>query len=95
MKELTHLDAEGKARMVDVSGKPQTQRTATAAGEATFKQACLTCHGTDLVEQQRLPRAGWLREVDKMIRWGARVPDADKDALVAFLSARHGTAPRQ
>lgn len=29
---LTHLDKEGRARMVDVSGKPVTKRTATASG---------------------------------------------------------------
>jgi cyclic pyranopterin monophosphate synthase len=32
MSELTHFDAEGKAVMVDVSGKPETERSATAQG---------------------------------------------------------------
>ena len=32
MSQLTHLDAEGRARMVDVSGKPATAREAVAAG---------------------------------------------------------------
>jgi cyclic pyranopterin monophosphate synthase len=32
MSRLTHLDAEGRARMVDVSGKPATAREAVAAG---------------------------------------------------------------
>jgi len=31
-RELTHLDAQGRARMVDVSGKPATARTAVAEG---------------------------------------------------------------
>jgi len=35
--ELSHLDAEGGARMVDVSGKPSTLRSATARGRV----ACL------------------------------------------------------
>lgn len=61
-------------------------------GEAVFQRSCLSCHGRDLVEQQRLARPAWVREVDKMIRWGASVPDADKDALVSFLTARHGPA---
>ncbi|NNG35401.1 cyclic pyranopterin monophosphate synthase MoaC [Nakamurella aerolata] len=30
--ELSHVDARGAARMVDVSGKPATTRTATASG---------------------------------------------------------------
>ena len=32
MSRLTHLDAEGRARMVDVSSKPATAREAVAAG---------------------------------------------------------------
>jgi cyclic pyranopterin phosphate synthase len=32
MSKLTHLDSEGRARMVDVSGKPQTAREAVATG---------------------------------------------------------------
>ena len=32
MSQLTHLDTEGRARMVDVSGKPATAREAVAAG---------------------------------------------------------------
>lgn len=32
MTALTHLDETGAARMVDVGGKPATQRSATAAG---------------------------------------------------------------
>lgn len=57
-------------------------------GEAIFKRACLTCHGADLSEQQRLSPAGWTREVEKMIRWGATVADHEKPALAAYLAAR-------
>lgn len=32
MKELSHTNASGKARMVDVAGKPDQVRTATAQG---------------------------------------------------------------
>jgi len=32
MTGLTHFDAEGKAIMVDVSGKPESERSATAQG---------------------------------------------------------------
>ena len=34
--EFTHLDAEGKARMVDVSAKDETERSATAKGSVTM-----------------------------------------------------------
>lgn len=39
--ELTHLDATGKARMVDVGEKPITERTATARGEVHMKPETL------------------------------------------------------
>jgi len=32
MSKLTHIDAEGRARMVDVTGKPDTVREAVATG---------------------------------------------------------------
>ncbi|MFN3479336.1 MAG: cyclic pyranopterin monophosphate synthase MoaC [Thermodesulfovibrionales bacterium] len=35
--EFTHLDSEGKAKMVDVSDKPQTQREAIARGSVYVK----------------------------------------------------------
>ena len=41
MSRLTHLDDSGRARMVDVSDKPATARTATAAGTLTCKRETL------------------------------------------------------
>ncbi|MBS0408771.1 MAG: cyclic pyranopterin monophosphate synthase MoaC [Proteobacteria bacterium] len=41
MSKLTHLDAEGRARMVDVSAKPATAREATAAGFVRMSPATL------------------------------------------------------
>lgn len=37
--DLTHLDSEGAARMVDVSGKPETVRSATARAVVTLGAA--------------------------------------------------------
>jgi hypothetical protein len=62
---------------------------ATAGTEMVYKRACFTCHEDDLIEAQRLTRAGWMREVDKMIRWGAIVHDSEKDALIEYLAARY------
>ncbi len=39
--ELTHLDAEGKARMVDVGAKPDSERVAIAAGMVTMQPETL------------------------------------------------------
>ena len=40
-KKLTHLDEQGRARMVDVGHKPDTERIAVARGEVHMKQATL------------------------------------------------------
>jgi len=39
--ELTHLDEQGRARMVDVSAKPETERVAVAKGEVHMQRATL------------------------------------------------------
>ena len=41
MSGLTHLDATGAARMVDVGDKPATQRRAVAAGRIAMSPAAL------------------------------------------------------
>lgn len=41
MSELTHIDDEGEARMVDVSAKPEQEREAVARGEIRLAKATL------------------------------------------------------
>ena len=41
MSKLTHLDDKGAARMVDVGGKPQTARSATAEGRIRMAPSTL------------------------------------------------------
>jgi cytochrome c2 len=59
-------------------------------GKEIFENRCLGCHEADLTRQQRLSRQGWTREVDKMIRWGAAVTDAEKEPLIDFLFKSYG-----
>jgi cyclic pyranopterin phosphate synthase len=49
--ELTHLDAAGQARMVDVSGKDVTARTATATGRVLLSPAAVAA-----LRDGRLPK---------------------------------------
>ena len=60
------------------------------AGAATYKRVCLTCHDADIIEQQRLTPTGWTRSVEKMMRWGAAVSDAEKQPLIDHLASRFG-----
>src|ERR1700704_394015 len=47
--------------------------------------ACLECHEARIILQQRLTKAAWAKEDDKMIKWGAAVDAADREALIDFL----------
>ena len=49
--DLSHIDAEGIARMVDVSAKPETQRVAVASGGIRMQPATF-----DLIRRQALPK---------------------------------------
>ena len=51
MNELSHLDPEGRAAMVDVGGKTPTQREAVATGRVRMSAATLA-----LVERAALPK---------------------------------------
>lgn len=61
-----------------------------ADGERIHHASCLACHAEDLAAQQRLNRAGWIREIEKMVRWGARVTDEQKAPLADYLTSRWG-----
>ncbi|WP_063046316.1 bifunctional molybdenum cofactor biosynthesis protein MoaC/MoaB [Nocardia pseudovaccinii] len=52
MSELSHVDREGRARMVDVSAKSDTTRIAVAAGEL-----CTTAEVVALVRADDMPKA--------------------------------------
>jgi len=69
--------------------KPVASHGAIDAGEATYKRACLVCHDADIIGQQKLTKTGWTRSVEKMMRWGASVTDADKDPLVDYLASKY------
>ena len=67
---------------------PDTARAQANMARMTqlMEQTCAAqCHGMSLIAQQRLDRAGWTREVDKMIRWGAVVSAEDREALISHL----------
>ncbi len=48
---LTHLDDEGRARMVDVSGKPRVRRTARAEGKVLLQPETLRALREGLLEK--------------------------------------------
>ncbi len=55
MEELTHIDEEGRPRMVDVTGKPDTQREAVAKCRVRMKASTL-----DRLKKGKMPKGNVL-----------------------------------
>ena len=64
------------------------------APPARFRNVCLTCHDEDVIRQQRLTRAQWSRELDKMMSWGAPAKPEDREAILNYLVNSYGPRPR-
>jgi len=57
-------------------------------GKKEEQQSCVACHSLRLIHSQRLSRATWSRELDKMAGWGTTIKD--RDALLEYLVANYG-----
>jgi hypothetical protein len=70
---------------------PQNVAFRDAPGVEVARKDCLACHSAEYVTQQpALSKTGWTNEVTKMrAAYGAAIPDADTDALVAYLVAQN------
>jgi hypothetical protein len=67
-----------------------TEDLPSGAMEGKASASCLECHEARIILQQRLSKAAWAKEVDKMVKWGAAVDSSDRDALIDYLSANFG-----
>src|SRR5271165_7100449 len=67
------------------AAKP-TEDLPAGAMQAKATTSCTECHEARIIVQQRLSKAAWTKEVDKMMKWGALVEAADRDALIDYLS---------
>jgi hypothetical protein len=67
------------------SQSAQTPELPPGAMQNKARQACTTCHDAHIIVQQRLSKAAWAKEVDKMTKWGAILNPSDRDALVEYF----------
>jgi len=67
-----------------------------APGIEIARRDCLSCHSAEYVTSQPpLSKAAWTKEIAKMrTAFGATIPDADTDGLVAYLLAQNVTPPK-
>jgi hypothetical protein len=62
----------------------------SAADRGAMEEArdCSACHSLAIIHSQRLGKAAWNRELDKMAGWGTKIPD--REALLEYLVANFG-----
>lgn len=69
---------------------PASPNRLPSGPEAEFVSSrCVVCHSADLITQQRLKREVWVREVNKMITWGARATPEERDRIVEYLASTY------
>jgi hypothetical protein len=79
--------AIGLAPLTAADKSPNTTESLPAGSmQAKATTACTECHEARIILQQRLSKAAWTKEVDKMIKWGALVEPNDHDPLIDYLS---------
>jgi hypothetical protein len=81
---LVLLIAAGVSLVSAQSSGPPSLPDGTMKEKVTT--ACTECHESRIILQQRLSKAAWTKEVDKMTKWGAVVDSADRDAFIDYLS---------
>jgi hypothetical protein len=60
------------------------------AAKKEEQQECVACHGLRFIHTQRLSKAAWQKELDKMAGWGAQMKD--KQLLLDYLSTEYSDA---
>jgi cytochrome c5 len=76
-----------------LTGGLVAQELPAERGRHVMAKRCLSCHEADLITQQRLTRAAWMRSVDKMVRWGAVLDADEREPLLDYLATRFADKP--
>jgi DMSO/TMAO reductase YedYZ molybdopterin-dependent catalytic subunit len=78
---------------VRTPASPAAVASSNADEPARFRAACVVCHESDMIQQQRLTRAQWDREINKMTGWGASVAPEERDSFLNYLAGKFGPRP--
>jgi hypothetical protein len=92
---LWNVAARAGVEAVKQVQNPQRPAESAAAAPAPeqLKAHCQVCHDDDVIRQQRLTRAQWDRELNKMSGWmpaNQQLSPADRQTILDYLSASFG-----
>ena len=86
---LTVAIACGLILSVDVATGSQ-QANGSKNGEEVFLNRCSSCHGTERALVAPRTRRGWEGVLAEMANIGAQLEAGEQEAVLAFLTERHG-----
>ena len=75
---------------VDVATGSQQEAKSSLNGEEVFLNRCSTCHGTERALVAPRTRKGWEGVLAEMLNNGAQLETGELEAILAFLTERHG-----
>jgi len=58
--------------------------------QAKVKAACTQCHNATRITEQHMSRQQWSDQLEKMEGLGAVIPDADRNAMLSYLTRNFG-----
>ena len=78
---------------ITISDQPPAAPAEAASSEAPYPEgyraACMGCHDEHMMQQQRLTRAQWDREINKMTGWGAPLKAENREAVLTYLANKY------
>jgi mono/diheme cytochrome c family protein len=75
---------------VGVATGSQQAANGSPNGEEVFLNRCSTCHGTERALVAPRTRKGWEGVLAEMVNNGAQLEAGESEAILAFLTERHG-----
>ena len=71
-----------------LSFEGNSQGAILADGMRSVRTHCVTCHSSEIIEQQNLDKSGWMATVKKMADYGLNLDSAESEKIAAALAAR-------
>jgi len=91
MKTVMFALATASALILSVGVATGSQQASSSqSGEEVFLNRCSTCHGTERALVAPRTRKGWEGVLAEMVNNGAQLEAGESEAIVAFLTERHG-----
>jgi len=82
------IAACGGTEKSETSPQVLSGESAVPDGPAIVQTRCVVCHPAERIDGARHDRAGWEQTVDRMIKTGVSLTEAERKAVIDYLASR-------